>query len=64
MLHLGTKLEVRKPTEVIQQEERSEVKKKREAPETEARELRKGEYKLLLGGGRGSKGKEGHCLRM
>ena len=63
MLHLGTKLEVRKPTEVIQKEERSEVKK-REVPTTEARELRKGEYKLLLGGGTGSKGKEGHCLRM
>lgn len=46
MLHLGTKLEVKKkkknkPTEVIQQEERSEVKK-REVPETETRELSKG----------------------
>lgn len=42
MLHLGTKLEVREPTEVIQQEERSEVKKKREVPETEAENLGRG----------------------
>lgn len=41
MLHLGTKLEVKKkPTEVIHQEERSEVKK-REVPETETREQSK-----------------------
>lgn len=63
MLHLGTKLEVKKPTEVIQQEERSEVKK-REVPEAEAREVNKGEYKLLPGGGTGSKGKDGHRLWM